>query len=91
VAGGVPGGVVGGVVGGLPDAARAPSGSPLAAPADKLIADFRKQSAGRSFAGVLPVRVPFPEFGDRLFLVSELTAEGQAASVQISYKREGRW
>ncbi|MGE5813954.1 MAG: hypothetical protein ACM36C_05670, partial [Acidobacteriota bacterium] len=89
----VPAGVVGGVVGGLPEA-------PLAAAAraerpvdstDKLISDFRKQSAGRSVRGVVPVRVAFPEFGETLFLVSELTAEGHSPSLGISYKREARW
>lgn len=97
---GIPGGVVGAVVGGLPEAPApppaaaapaAPSPAPPAITADKLISDFRKQAAGRSVSGVLPVRVVFPEFGPRVFLASELTPEGRAASVEVSYKRDGRW
>lgn len=94
------GGIVGGVVGGLPDAPAPPpaASSPAArradapaASADKLISDFRKQAAGRSVAGVLPVRAVFPRFGQTVFLASELTEEGRAASVEISYKRQERW
>lgn len=89
----VPAGVVGGVVGGLPEAppaAAARAERPVDS-TDKLISDFRKQSAGRSVRGVVPVRVPFPEFGETLFLVAELTAEGHSPSLGISYKREARW
>jgi hypothetical protein len=72
----VPGGVVGGVVGGLPDAAaRAAREERAASGTDKLVGEFRKQSAGRSVSGVVPVRVAFPDFGQTLYLVSELTAE----------------
>ncbi len=93
--GGGTGGVVGGVVGGLPDAPAPPpppaAASPSARVEDKLISDFRKQAAGRSVTGALPVRVTFPQFGETLFLVSELTSEARAASLEISYKRNGRW
>ena len=87
---GLPGGVVGGVVGGLPEAPPPPA-APEQATTDKLIRDFQKQSAGRSVSGIVPVRVPFPEFGEALFLVSELTAEGHAASLELNYKRNARW
>jgi hypothetical protein len=61
-------------------------------PADDLVADFRKQGGGgRYVAGPLPVRVPFPNFGPRVFLTSELTAELQAPSLDFSYKRGSRW
>jgi hypothetical protein len=90
---GIPAGIVGGVVGGLPDAPVPPraAAAPSTAGTDKLIGDFRRQSAGRSVTGVVPVRAAFPEFGARLFLMSELTAEGRPPSLEISYKREGRW
>ncbi len=91
-------GVVGGVVSGLPEAdappppaAAAARASSPSASADKLISDFRKQSAGRSVAGVLPIRAAFPDFGRTIFLASELTGEGSAASLHLAYKREGRW
>jgi hypothetical protein len=89
----VPAGVVGGVVGGLPEAPP-PPGAPTEQSVDstaKLISDFQRQSAGRTVRGVVPVRVPFPEFGETLFVVSELTAEGQGPSLDLSYKREARW
>jgi hypothetical protein len=65
---------------------------PPAAPiADERVAAFRKNTGGRTIAGALPLRLPFPEFGPTLFLVSELTAESQAPSLDLSYKRESRW
>jgi hypothetical protein len=81
MAGGVGQGLGGGVV-----ATARPADS-----ADRLIGEFQRQSAGRSMPGIVPVRVPFPEFGERLFVVSELTGEGQQPSLEISYKREARW
>jgi hypothetical protein len=48
-------------------------------------------SAGKSMSGPLPVHIPFPEFGPSVFLVSELTAELQAPSLEFTYKRESRW
>ena len=58
---------------------------------DELASQFPKDFAFRTTAGPLPVRVPFPEFGPSVFLVSELTAELQAPSIEFSYKRESRW
>jgi hypothetical protein len=88
---GMRGGVVGGVVGGLPAARTAAPEELAASRTDKLIGEFRRQSAGRPVAGVIPVRVRFPEFGRTLYVVSELTAEGQVPSLEMTYKREGRW
>jgi hypothetical protein len=59
--------------------------------ADELVTQFRKDTAGRIVTGPLPVEVPFPEFGPSVFLVSELTAESQAPTLEFSYKRESRW
>jgi hypothetical protein len=69
----------------------ATAGAAPAAEADDLVAEFRKKTAGRTVTGSLPVRVPFPEFGPTVFLMSELTAELQAPSLEFSYKRESRW
>ena len=52
---------------------------------------YRKDTAGKSVTGPLPVQVPFPNFGLRVFLMSELTAESQAPSLQFTYRRESRW
>jgi hypothetical protein len=56
-----------------------------------LIEKYRKDVAGRSIAGPVPVTVPFPEFGTGVFLTSELTAELQAPALEFTYKRESRW
>jgi hypothetical protein len=54
----------------------------------KALADrFRNESGGRTSAGSLPVRVAFPEIGPSLFLASELTPEGQAPAVDLTFKR----
>lgn len=53
----------------------------------RLIDRFQEGRA-RRVAGVLPVRVPFPEVGPLLFMVSELTAEAQALRLGIDYRRE---
>jgi hypothetical protein len=58
---------------------------------DGLVAQFMKQTAGRITTGPAPVRLPFPEFGPTLFLISELTAELQHPSIELSYERESRW
>ena len=50
-----------------------------------------REGAGRAISGPLPVHIPFPEFGPTVFLVSELTAELQAPSLEFTYKRESRW
>ena len=59
--------------------------------AGDLIDQFRKDAGGRALAGPLPVTVPFPRFGACVFLVSELTAELTAPTLEFSYKREIRW
>jgi len=75
---------------GVPHETAKPTAAPTAG-ADELVAEFRKNTAGRTVTGPLPVRVPFPDFGPTLFLMSELTAELQAPSLEFSYKRESRW
>jgi hypothetical protein len=58
---------------------------------DQLVTQYRKDTAGRSVTGPLPVQIPFPDFGSSVFFVSELTAESRAPSLDFSYKRETRW
>jgi hypothetical protein len=41
----------------------------------------------RGTIGILPLQVPFPGFGDVLFLASELTREHDAPGIDIRYKR----
>src|SRR5262245_32447763 len=55
---------------------------------EKTFDDFRNRSVGGKAARVLPVRLSFPVFGASLFLVSELTGEGQAPTIELSYQRE---
>jgi hypothetical protein len=40
--------------------------------------------------GTLPVQVVFPAFGPAIFLASELTAEAQAPTVELAFRRTGR-
>ena len=59
--------------------------------AGDLIEQYRKDAGGRAIAGPLPLTVPFPQFGASVFLMSELTAELTAPTLEFSYKREIRW
>ncbi|HWX53046.1 MAG TPA: hypothetical protein VN176_00505 [Verrucomicrobiae bacterium] len=57
-----------------------------------LVDNFRKETLGGRSARVLPISVSFPAFGPSIFLVSELTAENQPPSIELSYqhdKKEG--
>jgi hypothetical protein len=56
------------------------------APQGVLIDNLRL--AGGRAAGILPIRVDFPELGPSLFLVSELTAENQAPTADFNFQRE---
>ena len=59
-----------------------------AAEAKSLVDRFQKDVGyGSRLAGTLPVQVSVPAVGPSLFLVSELTAEGAAPELQLSYKR----
>ena len=52
-----------------------------------LVDRFRNEPGGRMVAGSLPVHVTFPAFGPAIFLASELTAEGRAPFVDLTFKR----
>lgn len=49
---------------------------------------FREKSKSGKVAGILPMRVAFPEIGPSLFLVSELTAENQVPNADLNYQQE---
>jgi hypothetical protein len=53
-----------------------------------LLDKFRTDSLAGKRAGILPIRVSFPAFGPSLYLVSELTAENQAPTADLSYQHE---
>jgi hypothetical protein len=71
--------------------------APPPPPADKdegaaamktLVMQYQRAAGGRTVAGVLPVQVPFPEYGSVLFLASELTPEAHAPKMLLEYQRE---
>jgi hypothetical protein len=49
---------------------------------------FREKSKAGKVAGILPIRVAFPEIGPSLFLVSELTAENQVPNADVNYQHD---
>ena len=55
-----------------------------------LLDKFRADALAGKRAGILPIRVSFPAFGPSLFLVSELTAENQSPSAEITFQRDKR-
>jgi len=58
------------------------------AEAKQLVAKVRENTHGARPARNLPLRVVFPHFGPSIFLVSELTGENQAPSVEFDFQRE---
>ena len=77
----------------------APASKPVAAPAPAekaasgdaesakaLVNRFRKDM-GRTAAGTIPVQVRIPDIGPSFFVAAELTAESQAPSLDVRYKR----
>ena len=59
-----------------------------AAALKELVKQFQQSAGGRTVAGVLPMQVPFPEYGTRVFLASELTPEARAPKLVLEYQRE---
>jgi len=55
-----------------------------------LVDRFQKSGRVNRVAGTLPVQVAVPQVGRSLFLVSELTAEGQAPVIEFAYARVGK-
>jgi len=54
----------------------------------ELVKQYQQAAGGRAVAGILPVQVPFPDFGAVLFLASELTPEARAPRLSLEYQRE---
>jgi hypothetical protein len=53
----------------------------------ELVRQYQKADGGRSVPGVVPIHIPFPEFGPVVFLAAELTPETKAAVVAFEYER----
>jgi hypothetical protein len=92
-------GVAGGVMSAPPPPTPQPSSLPMEdkdelnskrsqAATQTLLDKFRADSMAGKRAGILPIRVSFPAFGPSVYLVSELTAENQAPSADLSYQHE---
>ncbi len=54
-----------------------------------LVNRFLEERRGARALGVRPVTIQFPQMGPMMFLASELTAEGNAPTISLRYKREG--
>jgi hypothetical protein len=52
-----------------------------------LVDRFRNEAGGRTVVGALPVHVTFPQFGPSMFFASELTAESNAPSIELAFRR----
>jgi hypothetical protein len=81
-------------------ALRSPSAGPVAIQAGMAARDaqesklqvlvdrFRNEAGGRTIVGALPVHVTFPPFGPSVFLAAELTAESNAPSIELAFRRK---
>jgi hypothetical protein len=67
----------------LSDAAAADQNARLQVLVDR----FKNEAGGRTVVGALPVHVTFPQFGPSVFLASELTAESNAPSIGLTFRR----
>jgi hypothetical protein len=54
----------------------------------QLVAKVRENKHGTRPARNLPLRVVFPHFGPSIFLVSELTSENQAPTIEFDFQRD---
>ena len=52
-----------------------------------LVDRYRSGAGGGTIVGALPVHVTFPRVGPSIFLACELTEEGRAPSVELTFKR----
>jgi hypothetical protein len=53
-----------------------------------LVDRYRARRDARRPADAAPLRVEFPAVGPSIYLASELTAENQAATVELNYQKE---
>jgi hypothetical protein len=54
----------------------------------QLVDSFKLKSEAGRVIGILPVDIAFPELGPSVFLVSELTSEGQVPLAELNYQRD---
>jgi hypothetical protein len=54
-----------------------------------LVNRYMQEHRGARALGVQPVAIQFPQIGPMLYLATELTAEGNAPTISLRYKREG--
>jgi hypothetical protein len=54
-----------------------------------LVEKFRARNESRDTGRGAPGRIPFPSVGPSIYLVSELTSENQAASLELAYQKGG--
>jgi hypothetical protein len=54
----------------------------------ELVSKLQQSARASRPARNLPVSVAFPHFGPSIFLVSELTSENQAPSIEVDYQRD---
>ena len=73
---------------GMKDELKFFNAGPVQAANQAALDKFREKSKAGKVAGILPIRVSFPEVGPTLFLVSELTAENQVPTADLNYQRE---
>lgn len=66
---------------------QAPEQLKAEAEVQSLVTQYQRQNASARVAGILPVQVPFVEFGTWEFFVSELTAEATAPVLDLHYKQ----
>jgi hypothetical protein len=69
-------------------ASGAAAGEAEASKLQVLVDRFRNEAGGRTVVGALPVHVTFPQFGPSVFLASELTAESNAPSIELAFRRK---
>jgi hypothetical protein len=74
----------------IAEPAPAPSvSSPLNSPTAQALVDrYRARRDARKPAEVAPLKVEFPAVGPSIYVASELTAENQAATVELNYQKE---
>jgi hypothetical protein len=66
------------------------NGTPASTGTQALIDGYRNRVANSRSAPALPAKVTFPSVGPTVFLVSELTGEGQGAVVEFEFQKDKR-
>ncbi|HTC94538.1 MAG TPA: hypothetical protein VK699_13950 [Terriglobales bacterium] len=81
------GGAGQGTARGYPASAPPPPAGVAGEATQALFDKFFKESHYGKKAGIVPVQLTFPSFGPSVFLVSQLTSEGQAPALSLSYEK----